>query len=79
MIKAFLDRIDTFLALFERYVKVQEEDLERSKARDEEQKIFFARQAEAAENIASSSHAQTTISRKTADVLERSLPRDDDG
>lgn len=71
MIEKFLDRIDAFLSLFERHVKVEEEDLERAKERDEQQRIFFARQAEAAENIASSSHAQMAISKRTAAALER--------
>lgn len=72
MLKEFLDRIDTFLGLFERYVKLEEEDFERATVRDEQQRIFFERQAEAAENIASTSHAQTGISRKTAEQIARS-------
>jgi hypothetical protein len=67
------ERLDRFLALFERYVRIQEEELERAKVRDEEQRIFFARQAEAAENIASSSHASLTVEKRKADALERSI------
>lgn len=74
MIEKFLTRIDTFLSLFERFVKVAEEDLERAKVRDELQQIFLARHAEAAENIASTSHAQTAVSKRTAEAIERSIP-----
>lgn len=77
--KKFLDRIDTFLGLFERHVKVAEEELVRAKARDEDQRIFFQRQAEAAENIASSTHAQTQISRKTGEAIAGSFSRRDEG
>lgn len=75
--KVFLDRIDTFLALFERYVLVKEEDLARCKVRDEQQAIFFERQAEAAENIASTSHAQTGIAKRTSDAIVASVPPKD--
>jgi hypothetical protein len=71
--KAFLTRIDRFLDLFDRYVRVEEANFERSKARDEEQARFFQRQAEAAENIASSSHAGLQVSRRTAEAIERSI------
>lgn len=70
----FLDRIDTFLALFDRYVKVAEEDCARAKARDEQQQLLLARYAEATENISSSVHAQTAISKKTSEAIERSIP-----
>lgn len=81
IMQKFLDRIDTFLGLFDRYVKATEEgvaidreDCERARARDEMQAAFLERHAEAAENIASTTHAQTAISRKTADAIARSVP-----
>jgi hypothetical protein len=84
--KKYLDRIDAFLGLFGRYVaafersvRLEEEDFERAKARDETQRLFFERQAEAAENLASTSHAQTAISKKTAEAIERSIPPRYDG
>ena len=68
-----LQRIDRFLDLFDRYVKIQDEELARAKVRDDEQRIFFQRQAEAAENIASASNAQTHTARRTATALEESV------
>lgn len=84
--KKYLDRIDAFLGLFGRYVdafersvRIDAEELECAKARDAAQKLFLERHAEAAENLASTSHAQTAISKKTAEAIERSIPPRYDG
>jgi len=77
--KAFLQRIDRFLGLFERYVELQEAEFLRAKLRDEDQRIFFQRQAEAAENIASSSNAQAHTARRSVEALKEATKRLDGG
>jgi len=73
--KDFLKRIDRFLDLFGRYVDLQAAEFERAKARDEDQRIFFQRQAEAAENIASSSNSQAHTARRSVEALQQATKR----
>ena len=72
--KRFLERIDKFLGLYERHVKAIEEDNARAKERDEVQKELLGRYAEGVEHIATASSAQTQISKRTAEAIERSIP-----
>jgi len=79
--KEFLDRIDTFLGLYERHVRAIEEDNARAKERDDVQKELLSRYAEGVEHMAATSSAQTEISKRTAkqfersnDILEQSIP-----
>ena len=79
--KAFLDRIDTFLGLYDRHVKALEEGNARDKERDAVQKELLSRYAEGVEHIATTTSAQTEISKRTAkqfersnDILEQSIP-----
>ncbi len=62
--KAFLDRIDTFLGLYDRHVKALEEGNARDKERDAVQKELLSRYAEGVEHIATTTSAQTEISKR---------------